>query len=683
MVVEDLHWIDPTSKQLLAVLIDQVPTIPLFMLLTARPGFEPSWPTQSYVMPLMLDRLSRGETEQMIDQLAGGKPLPAEVAAEIVSRTDGVPLFVEELTKMLLESDLIQAREGRYALTGPLPPLAIPTTLQDSLAARLDRLAAVKPLAQLCATLGREFSYALLHRVSAFDEVLLQGSLDQLVRGEFLHQLGTGSEAVYTFKHVLIQEAAYHSLLKSRRQQFHGRIAKVLVEQFQSEAEAQPELVALHLTRAGDCEAALSWWQKAGQYAFRRASYAEAIAHYSSGLRVLESLPDERRRAQLELALQVELGYSLIPLRGWGALDTAHAFSRADELSRQIGDTPSQFRALWGVGAFHFVRGDQRKARDIAEQCLALAQQSKNEDALIEAHYLLGHHALRRGRLRLRMRPNSRQRSNSTVAMFGSPTACYTGKMPRPRRSVGWPWRDGFSGIPRTPLRKPTRASRSCETRRNRFSWHAEWLAWDSFMSFAESRADPTASFPPCLHCAPSRDSHTSMQSSPRFREPTLVLLGDHESGIQLMQESVGALRAMGSELLLTLILVNLANAHLGLGHIDEARAVLDEGFSAVERNGEHWAESELHRLRGQSLQLQGSPPTQAEACLRKAIAIAREQHARAFEIRACVALARNLERQLRIDEAKALLSAALVEWPAGFESMDLRDARELLVSLG
>jgi len=231
------------------------------------------------------------------------------------------------------------------------------------LAARLDRLAKVKPLAQLCATLGREFSYPLLKAVSAVDDASLQRSLARLVHAEFLHQRGTSSEAVYIFKHAMIQEAAYQSLLKSRRQQYHARIARVIVEQFASEAEAHPEVVALHHTRAGDIDAAVSGWQKAGQHAFRRASYAEAIAHYSNGLRTLESSPDERRRDQSELALRVDLGYSLIPLRGWGAPETAQAFSRAGELCRQIGDTPSQFRALWGLGAFHFVRGDQHKQK--------------------------------------------------------------------------------------------------------------------------------------------------------------------------------------------------------------------------------------------------------------------------------------------------------------------------------
>lgn len=681
MVVEDLHWIDPTSKQLLAEIIGQVPTVPLFMLLTARVGFEPSWTPQSYVTPLMLTRLSRSETEQMINQLAGGKPLPAEVAAEIVARTDGVPLFVEELTKMVLESGLIQAREDRYALTGPLPPLAIPTTLQDSLAARLDRLATVKPLAQLCATLGREFSYALLQAVSAVDDSTLRRSLDQLVHAEFLHQLGTASEAIYTFKHALIQEAAYQSLLKSRRQQFHGRIARVLVHHFASDAEAQPEVVALHHTRAGDFDAAVTWWQKAAQYAFRRASYAEAIAHCSSGLRVLESLPDERRRAQLELALQVELGYSLIPLRGWGALETAQAFSRAGDLSRQIGDTPSQFRALWGVGAFHFVRGDQHKAREIAEQCIDLARQIGDDDAQIEAHYLLG---------------IVRCVGGDFVSGCSELEACvhlYGGEVRQMHRllygqdakaaALGWlamaRW---VLGHPDEALAKAHEGLAFVRDATQPFLL-ARGLAGVGFVHvFRREPKGPDSELPAVLAlCAEQGFAYFHAVVS-AFQGANLVLLGSRHEGIELMQASLAALRAAGSELLSTLILVNLANALLALEHFDEARTVLDEGFSAVERTGERWAESELHRLRGQLLQMRGATPGEAEACLRKGLDIAREQQAKSFELRASTALAAHLQNQDRNGEAKALLSETLGEWPMDFDSVDLRDARALFARL-
>jgi class 3 adenylate cyclase/tetratricopeptide (TPR) repeat protein len=678
MVVEDLHWIDPTSKHLLALLIEQAPTVPLFMLLTARLEFAPSWQTRTYVTPLTLSRLSRTETEEMIVQLAGGSALPVEVAGEIVSRTDGVPLFVEELTKMLLESHLIQASEGRYALTGQLPPLAIPTTLQDSLAARLDRLGSVKPLAQLCATLGREFSYALLQAVSASDDSSLQTSLDQLVYAEFLQQQGAGPEAVYTFKHALIQEAAYHSLLKSRRQQFHGRIATVLLDQFPSEAEAHPEVVALHHTRAADFDTAVSWWQKAGQHAFRRASFAEAIAHYSSGLRVLESLPDDRRRAQLELALQVELGYSLIPLRGWSALETAQAFSRAGELSRQIGDTPSQFRALWGVGAFHFVRGDQHKAHEIAEQCLALAQQVNDVDALIEGHYLLGITRCVGGDF-----VSGCAELERAVALYGKDvreTHRLLYGQDAKAAALGWlamaRW---VLGHPDESLAKAQEGLAFVRDATQPFLL-ARGMAGVGFIHVfrREPRGSDSELSAVLALCAEQGFAYFHAVVS-AFQGANLVLLDDARRGVELMQASLVALRTAGSELLLTLILVNLADAELTLGHIDEARSVLEEGFEAAERNGEHWADSELLRIRGQLLLLDGSMPAEAEECLRKSLAVARGQRAKAFELRASVALARSLQQRHRHEEAAGLLAEALGAWPIELDSVDLCEARQLL----
>ena len=444
-----------------------------------------------------------------------------------------MPLFVEELTKMVLESGLIQAQEDRYGLTGPLPPLAIPTTLQDSLAARLDRLATVKPLAQLCATLGREFSYPLLKAVSAFDDVTLQRSLAQLVHAEFLHQRGAPGEAVYVFKHAMIQEAAYQSLLKSRRQQFHERIARVIVDQFASEAEAHPEVVALHHTRAGDIDPAVSWWQKAGQHAFRRASYAEAIAHYSSGLRALESLPDERRRDQAELALQVELGYALIPLRGWGAPQTAQAFSRAGELCRQIGDTPSQFRALWGVGAFHFVRGDQHKAREVAEQCLELARQANDEDALIEAHYLIGIVRCVRGDF-----VSGCSELEACIRLYGSRSA----------RDAPASLRSGCQGL-RAGLARDgavgTRASRRGSLARANEALAFVRDATQPFLARTRiGRRGIRACVPqgaggtghrasrPRWRCAPSRDSRIFMQWSPHSRARTWSSLAAHAKAL-------------------------------------------------------------------------------------------------------------------------------------------------------
>ena len=680
MVVEDLHWIDPTSRQLLAKLIDQVATVPLFVVLTARPDFEPPWSPQSYVTPLMLMRLTRSEIEEMANRLAEDRPLPAEVIAEIVAKTDGVPLFVEELTKMVLESGLIEAEEDRYSLAALLPPLAIPTTLQDSLAARLDALATVKPLAQLCATLGRDFSYRLLEAVSGSDDMTLQRALAKLVHAEFLHQRGTGPDAVYVFKHALIQEAAYQSLLKSRRQQYHERIARVIVDQFVDDAAAHPEVVALHHTLAGDIEAAVDWWQRAGEHAFRRASYAEAIAHFSSGLRALQSLPAEPRRDRSELQLQVQLGYSLIPLRGWGASDTAQAFTRAGELCRQVGDTPSQFRALWGVGAFHFVRGDQHKAREIAEQCLALAKQANDEDALIEAHYMIGIVHCARGDF-----VSGCAELETCIRLYGS--------QPREMHRVLYGQDAKASALGWLAMALWTLGQTDDALARAN-----EGLAFvrDTTQPFLLARALAAVGFVHVFRREP-RPADAELGATlalcteqgftyfhavvSAFAGANLVLLGSAQAGIEMMQASMRSLRAMGSDLLSTLIFANLASTQLDLDRVDEALATVEAGFRFIEQNGERWAEAELHRIRGELISVRESDPVQAELHFRKALDVARAQRAKSYELRAATALAAHCLRRGKNGEAKALLSQTIALWPVDVDHADLRDARKLLAT--
>ena len=295
-VMEDLHWVDPSTLELLSLLVDQGPTARILALLTCRPDFSPPWTGRSHLTQVTLPRLPRRQAAEMTGRVAHGKALPPEVVEQVVAKTDGVPLFVEELTKMVLESGLLQEREERYELTGPLPPLAIPTTLHDSLMARLDRLAAVKGLAQLGATLGREFSYDLLQAVSPWDEGTLQRGLHQLVAAEFLYQQGLPPQATYRFKHALIQDAAYQSLLRSTRQQYHQRIAQVLEARFPETGETQPELLAHHYTEAGLREQAVPYWQRAGQRAIERSANLEAIGHLTKGS-LLATLPDTPARA--------------------------------------------------------------------------------------------------------------------------------------------------------------------------------------------------------------------------------------------------------------------------------------------------------------------------------------------------------------------------------------------------
>jgi class 3 adenylate cyclase len=294
-VYEDLHWADPSTLENIGLLVEQVPTAPMLMVLIFRPQFVPPWPNRSHMTPITLNRLERPQVEAMITQLGDGKALPAEVVEHIVERTDGVPLYVEELTKMLLESDLLREEADHYALAGELAGVAIPATLQDSLMARLDRLPMVREVAQLGAVLGREFAYEMVKALAAVEESTLQDRLSQLVGAELLYQRGRPPRAKYMFKHALIQDAAYASLLKRTRQQYHQQIAQMLEAEFPETVEAEPELLAHHFTEASLNEQAVGYWLQAGKRATQRSANVEAINHLNKGLEVLMTLPDTLR----------------------------------------------------------------------------------------------------------------------------------------------------------------------------------------------------------------------------------------------------------------------------------------------------------------------------------------------------------------------------------------------------
>jgi predicted ATPase len=289
-ILEDLHWTDPTTLEWLNLLIDQTPTASLLLLLTCRPHFQPAWHHRSYLTEMTLNHLAPAQVAQIVTSMTDGKALPPEVLAQIIAKTDGVPLFVEELTKALLESGQLQALDGHYALVVSLSTFAIPTTLQDSLMARLDRLMTAKGVAQMGATIGRQFAYDLLQAVSQLDALTLQRELGRLVEAEIVYQRGVPPQSTYVFKHALIQDTAYQSLLKSTRQHYHQQIAQVLESQFPETIEAQPELLAYHCTEAGLTAQAVVYWQRAGQQASDRSAYLEAISHCTRGIALLPTL---------------------------------------------------------------------------------------------------------------------------------------------------------------------------------------------------------------------------------------------------------------------------------------------------------------------------------------------------------------------------------------------------------
>jgi len=373
-IIEDLHWTDPSTLELLNLVLDQTPTASLLVLLTCRPHFQPAWHHRSYLTEITVNRLPQHQIEWMVERVAGGKPLPTQVLHQITEKTDGVPLFVEEITKAVLESGALQDVDGQYVMTGTLSSFAIPATLQDSLMARLDRLVTAKGIAQIGATIGRQFAYLLLQAVSQLDELTIQRELGRLVEAELLYQRGVPPQATYTFKRALIQDAAYESLLKSTRQHYHQRIADVLEEQFSETPVTQPELIAHHCTEAGLTEKAVHYWYQAGQRAIERSAHVEAISHLRQGLALLQTLPETLERTQREVDMYIALGTSLIATKGWAVPEVEETYLRAQHLCQHLENPHQLFPVLWGLGAFSISRAELQRTRELGEQLLGLAK---------------------------------------------------------------------------------------------------------------------------------------------------------------------------------------------------------------------------------------------------------------------------------------------------------------------
>ena len=393
MVYEDVHWIDPTTLELLDRLVGAIPDWRVLVVITFRPEFSPQWDGHSHVTAYTLNRLARRECGALVDQVTGGKVLPEQLRVQIVDKTDGVPLFVEELTKAVVESNLLEDRGDHYALAGTVSMVEVPATLHDSLMARLDRLLPVKEVAQIGAALGREFSYELIAAVAPTPAAELQDALGRLVASQLVFQRGAPPTATYTFKHALVQDAAYGSMLKRRRQQLHFKIAKTLEQRFPETVEAEPELVAHHYTEAAMAEPAIAYWRRAGESAARQSASAEAVAHINRGLELVRNLPETSARAEQELVLLNTLAAPLMNTKGYAAPEAVEVYDRAHDLCKQAGESIHIFQALAGVSTYHMVRGDVTHALSLAEEMIEPAQRREELGPTIETHRLIGLHS--------------------------------------------------------------------------------------------------------------------------------------------------------------------------------------------------------------------------------------------------------------------------------------------------
>jgi predicted ATPase/class 3 adenylate cyclase len=679
VVHEDVHWIDPTTQELLGLAIERIPRLPILLLITFRPEFISPWSGQPHVGSLALTRLGRRDGARMVKRVVGAKVLPAEVSDQIVAKTDGVPLFVEELTKAVIESGLLTDVGDHYELRGSLPPLAIPATLHDSLMARLDRLAPVKEVAQLGAVIGNEFSQELLAAVADRPVEQLRSALDQLVASELVFRRGELLDAIYTFKHALVQDVAYGSLLKSRREQLHARIARVLEDRFPETAAIRPELLAQHYTAAGVRDRAIEYWQRAGQLATERSSDLEAIAHLNRGLELARMLPERVLSARLELKLQVALGEPLVAVKGYGSPEAGATYARALTLCRELDDSLHLFPAIFGLWHFYYGQAEFYRARDLGNELLSFAERCADPSLLVAAHQALGQSLYNLGKFAAARKHLEQAQQGLKIKLNRSPHLRY-GVAPEVQRMASLAQLLLCLGYPDQALQRSREAIGSARELR-----HPHSLACSMYFAIrlhllrGETReADQLAD---AAFALSTKHGFTLWTALIVFMQGwSLYQQGRATEGIVRMRTGQDDARATGHKASRTMYYALLGEAYGHIAQPEEAWRMLAKAMSSIEEGGQRYYEAEAYRLKGE-LHLQEADPDleQAEACLQRALEIARRQQAKSWELRAATSLARLWAEQGERRKAHDLLAPVYGWFTEGFDTADLRNARALL----
>jgi len=667
MHFEAPHWIDPTSRELLDLIVEHVRSLPVLLIMTYRPEFQPPWTGQPQVTMLALNRLDRRDRTALVAQIAGGKALPDEVVAQIVDRTDGVPLFVEELTKNVLESGV--------------PALGIPTTLHDSLMARLDRLGSVRRVAQIGAAIGREFFHALSRAVSRLPEDELHTALGRLVASELVFQRGTPPDAVYAFKHALVQDTAHGSLLRSSRQQLHAQIAEAFETHSPELIDGQPELFAQHYAEAGLAEKSATYRGKAGRRSVARSAMTEAAAQFQMGLDQLALLPDDPERQRQKLEFWSALAAVLNAVKGFAAAETGQAYDRARELWEQLA-SPSEFLQIPnGECRYHLNRGELGRAQRLAEEVLRLSVERNDSAGLVLGHHSCGAILMLTGRF-ASSRPHLEEAltlydptlHRSFVHQYGihcqlvSPA--FLGLVLFCR---GFP--DQALARSSAPIAEALRLAHppslavylSVNTR-------LVLLVGDN--AALGERADQLVAV------ATEQGFPHWRAEGTIFRGWARVKNGDVAEGMSLLRGGCAAYRATGAELWMPHYTALLARACEIAGQIEEGLTLLDDALHIVKRTGERWFAAEVNRYKGQLLLRQGQSEA-AEELYRKALSIAEEQGAKLWELRAAASLAQLHRDQGRRAEARDLLAQVYGWFTEGFDTPDLKAAKVLLDEVG
>jgi TOMM system kinase/cyclase fusion protein len=680
-IVEDLHWVDASTLEFLGQFLAEGLHDAILTLLTFRPEFRTPWPALAHQTSLALTRLTRRQVGELMRKKAGNS-LPEAVIEQVYDRAGGVPLFVEEFTKMVQESGVLdQAGEGG-TLPKTLAAHEIPATLQDLVMARLDRMEEERELAQLAAVLGREFSHELLAAVAGVDEPTLQAELAKLIQAEILYPKGRPPRCTYIFKHALLEDALYNALVKGKRQQFHRRIAEALEVRFPQTTQTQPELLAHHFTEAGQPEKAIGYWLKAGLRSRERSANVEAIGHLTKGLELLGTLEESQERGVQELQLLNPLGTAYIAARGYAAPEVGPVFRRARELCERIGQPSQLFANMWGAWVWHLVRADLRLCMDLSGEAMTLAERVNDPGMLMEALFLPAVTLVFRGDFaparahcaRALAEYDDRARTRFWAEITGEDSGvahrCYL--------SVSL-WHLGY---PDQALKLNQESIELARAIGHPFTltFALEHRAWLHNQCRLAAEARSTAEEEIAL--ATEQGFAYWLASAALFKADSLVLQGQWREALPLLLKGLLDLRATGAGLDLTFHLGFLGVAYTQAGRFEDALKALDEGLATAEKCDERFYEAELQRLKGELLLAESADQAAAEACFCTAIETARRQQSKAWELRATMSLSRLRQRQDRRDEARAALAAVYDTYTEGFSTPDLLDAKALLESL-
>ena len=679
MIFEDAHWIDPTSLEAIGRTVERLRTLGLLLIVTYRPEFEPTWIGRPYVTALTLNRLGDWEIAAMIDLVSGNKPMPASIRLDIIERTDGIPLFVEEITKSVLEAESAEA--------GPASSSAVPASLHASLMARLDRLGPAKEIAQIGAAIGREFSHALLSAVVDKPEAELGFALEKIISAGLLFRQGLPPHASYVFKHALVQDAAYGTLLREPRRALHARIAETLESLFADIAETQPELLARYCTEAGQIEKAVGLWGMAGQRSLQRSALVEAVEQFKRALDQIATSPSTPALRRMQIKFQVGLTNALLDTKGRAAPETKASvdearslIERADALGEPLEDPLLLFSVLYGFWVANTVAFNGDVAREVAAQFLTLAEERRVTAALPQAHFMIGLSLHATGDI-----ARGRAHFDRAIALYHPaehrPLATRFGQDARVsalcrRAAALW-----FLGYPEAAITDAEHALNDAREIGHAATLMLALAAIPRIHVLCGNYAAANAQTDELVALAEEKGALFWKAPAMMERGWVSALTGKPAEAVQMITSGHTAFRLTGGTAYMSLS--HLARAHAELGHVDDAWRCIGEAMTAIETTKERWCESEVNRIAGKIALLSPEPDAaKAEAYFERALAVARAQQAKSWELRAAMSMARLWRHQGKPQQARELLAPVYGWFTEGFDTLDLKEAKALLGTL-